>query len=116
MNDEVLALFESEDFADVLKSITYKELVSETKVAGGVINATYNDHVGVKVLISSFSIEERRNDTIRNEDLKILAAAKGLAFAFNTKGTLVFDDGSEGKVVNAKMDPTESLWTLQVRK
>lgn len=112
LNDAVSEIFD--DFSDISTPVVYKELISEVAVAGGVINRTYTDH-SLSVIISKFTVQDRQNETIKNDDLKILVAAKNLGFVPDTKGVFVIGS-SEAVVIHVSKDPSESLYVVQARQ
>lgn len=114
LNAGVLDLFV--ELQSLTKSVTYKELTSESPAPGGSVARVYVDHA-ISVLLTDFTTEERDSGLVRNDDLKVLIAAPGLGFKPKPKDQIIFSDGSVFYVTApVSVDPSESLYTLTARR
>ena len=100
-----------QEFADILTPVTYREFVSEVYTPGGSITQTTANH-SIECIITDFTMMEKQMNTVLNDDMKLIISGLDLAFTPDTKGVIVFQDSTEG----TKVDPTNQLYILQVRK
>lgn len=114
LNDAVLDMFE-DDFDSLRTEVTFKVVTGQTVAAGGVVTPTYDTHTA-KVIVTSYTVQERASGTVKNDDLKLLLPIKGLGFVPSTKDLIVMPDNTELHIVSPlKKDPSESLYTIQAR-
>lgn len=112
-NDDVEEIFA--EFADIQTQVTYKSHVSSANSPGGVVTPTYTDYP-IGVIIAGYNDHDAMNETINNDDMKILIASKNLGFTPTTKDVIVLPSGDEVKSMSVKIDPSESLYIVQGRK
>jgi hypothetical protein len=102
------------EMSEILISITYRENTGDVIVAGGQVTPTYTDHTA-SAIRTGFSAVEKQNETVSNDDIKLLLKRADLTFTPKTKGRIVMPNGDIVHVLNVTTDPTDSIYTLQVR-
>ncbi len=111
LNDGVEEIFT--EFDSIAISFTFKRFVSEDPVAGGTLTTVYSDQSS-KFIYDSFSYLERASGNIQGEDIKILVQAKDFGARPVPQDKAVIS-GKDFDIIAADLDPSESLYTMQLR-
>lgn len=103
---------------DIRVSTNYQSMTSGVyNASAGTQVTSYTTVAGVQVVFHDFEISEVDGQIVRSNDRRILMAATDVSgISPAAKDRVLTDVSIIWYVQNVDADPTESLWTLQVRK
>ena len=102
--------------ADLGSEGVYSSFVTTSyDASAGVASTTYSSVGGVTFIFESFRLADVDGERVRSEDKKAHVAAKHLGSVTPTASDLIRVSSQSWNVVSVQSDPTNSLWTLQLR-
>lgn len=102
-------------FESVSKTVLYMNEADETLAAGGIVTRSYTEY-SLSAIFGSYTNMEIGSGSVQGDDVKMMLDASTVTFTPGTKDIVVLENSNQLQVVNAKLDPSESLWVFQLRQ